>query len=110
MSYYIEPNNDIIITRGDSANLTIEMLYDDNGQPYQVQPNDVIRFAVKQFVTDRTVLIQKDIPHDLVLILDPEDTANLDFGIYHYDIILVKEGGYSETFIEDRNFIITAKV
>ena len=52
----------ISVTRGDTLDITIEILYPD-GSPYTVLAGDAIRFALKQKYTDAEPLICKEIPH-----------------------------------------------
>ena len=48
--------NNITITRGDTLEALLEILCAD-GQPYEVRPGDVIRFALKQKYADREPLL-----------------------------------------------------
>lgn len=109
MSFDISSEDDIFITRGDSAEFEI-VLFSDDDEPYVCQDGDVIEFTMKRFLTDRTVLINKIIPtNTLVLLLVPDDTEDLNIGEYHYDISLTN-GQYKNTFIENRRFIVLPKV
>lgn len=110
MSCEVTADNDIYLTRGDTANFELELIREDTGEPYVLEEGDVIRFSMKHFISDRTVLVQKDIPDTFILLIEPSDTSDLDYGEYCYDISLTKFDGYKETFIENRNFIITPKV
>ena len=102
MSYSVSDNN-IIMTRGDTAKLKVTIDYRQNGEPYDPQEGDIVRFSVKKYVSDRNPLITKDIPIDtLLLVIETEDTKNLSFGIYHYDIQLIKSNGDTDTFIENK--------
>ena len=110
MSCEVTADNDIYLTRGDTASLEIELLHEDTGEPYVLEEGDVVRLSMKHFISDRTVLVQKDIQDTLIIVIEPSDTSELDYGEYHYDISLMKPDGYIETFIENRNFVITPKV
>ena len=71
------------------------------------------RFAMKKDYDDpdTEVLIVKDIPtNTLILQLDPEDTKDLPFGTYVYDIQLTNSSGEVDTFITKAFFVITEEV
>ena len=46
----------------------------------------------------------------MLLTLDPEDTKDLGFGHYHYDIQLIRRNGDVTTFVEDKTLEITGEV
>ena len=52
----------ISVTRGDTLDITIEILYPDGSQ-YTVREGDVIRFALKQRYSDAEPLILKSKTH-----------------------------------------------
>ena len=109
MGFDISSENDIFITRGDSAEFEI-VLFSDDDEPYVCQDGDVIEFTMKRFLTDRTALINKIIPtNTLVLLLLPDDTKDLNIGEYHYDISLTN-GQYKNAFVESRRFFVLPKV
>ena len=91
--------SNIKMTRGDTltASITIK---DAQGGDYTVADTDVIRFAMKKFYTSEEVLVQKTIGPDLILTLEPSDTALLDFGKYVFDIKLTTAAGVVDTFIK----------
>ena len=69
-------NNQIFLTRGDSACiiLTIE---DDDGNEYTPSANDIITFTVKKSPYNKKVLIQHTFSNNK-LFISPEDTMNLE--------------------------------
>ena len=100
---YSVSDNDIVMTRGDTVKLKVTIGYEQTGTPYEPVEGDIIRFSCKKYVSDKKVLITKDVPIDsLYLILDPDDTKDLNFGIYHYDMQLIKSNGETSTFIENK--------
>lgn len=111
-------NNAITITRGDSGIAEITLTTDE-GEEYTPQEGDSIRFAVKsnrftpkmtEFV-DLEPLIEKNIPiTDLNLRLVPNDTKNLPFGSYLYDLELTFADGYVDTFVNCAAFRIVPEV
>ena len=95
-------NKNIKMTRGDTVKLHVSISRKQTGEPYIPQEGDTIVFSVKKKYSDAVPLIQKIIPNDTqYLIIDPEDTKDLPFGSYHYDIELIDSEGNVDTFIED---------
>ena len=94
----------IRLTRGDSFFATVVMKNQD-GTSYQPQTGDEITFTLKKYYTDDNALLTKSIDIDtLLLSIDPEDTEDLPFGWYVYDICLVKANGDVDTFIYESDF------
>ena len=89
----------ITLTRGDTFEALVSIMEKD-GTPYIPEEGDSIRFAMKEKYDDPRTLLIKDIPLDTMrLVLEPQDTADLNFGRYVYDIQLTKEDGKVDTFI-----------
>ena len=109
MSSFVS-GTDIELTRGDTFKRTL-ILSDAEGNPFTPAEGDEIRFALKKKVKDETVLINKIITNDnLVLKLNPEDTKELAFGDYVYDIQITYSNGDVDTFITVSKFKITEEV
>lgn len=111
MSYTVKKTN-ISLTRGDTFKAQISITNPD-GTPYILQEGDSVRFAMKKSYTDpdTEVLIVKEIPTEtLVLTLLPEDTKDLNFGTYVYDIQLTTASGEIDTFITKANLTLTEEV
>ena len=109
----------IRLTRGDTLPITVVIYEPDGKTEYEIQPGDSVRFALKHSsmtqgrtaFTDAEPLILKQIPTDTLLLqLDPEDTANLCFGTYKYDIEITLADGNVCTFIENADFILSPEV
>lgn len=104
--------NTIHLTRGDT--FQTQIIIKQDGEEYIPDPGDIIRFAAKrdelnhngtQFL-DKEPLILKEIPTDtMILRLDPEDTAGLDFDVYAYDIEITMVSGRVDTFISDKLYL-----
>lgn len=94
---------DITLTRGDSLPLQLTNLK-KNDEPYNPDPEDVIRFAMKRKYKDpdEDVILVKNIsPDTLILSIEPEDTKELPMGkSYVYDIQITDKYGFVATFIE----------
>ncbi len=109
MSYGISGTT-ITLTRGDTFVAYISIT-DSNGEEYTPVEGDSIRFAMKSKYSDLNPLLVKDIPIDsLKLELEPDDTKNLPFGKYVYDIQLTKSTGEVDTFITKAIIKITEEV
>lgn len=109
MSYSIKGST-ITLTRGDTFSAEVKILKPD-GSIYVCQPGDQIRFALKQDVKETSPLILKEVPISTMrLILDPEDTKDLRFGNYIYDVQLTKADGTVSTFITMSKLILTEEV
>lgn len=109
MSYSVKGTS-ITLTRGDSFAADIGIVQPD-GEPYVPSEGDRIRFAMKRNVKDEEVLILREIPIDtLRLVLNPEDTKDLEFGSYVYDIQLTKSTGEVDTFITKSTLTLTEEV
>lgn len=102
MSFSISGTS-ITLTRGDTLAAQIEIT-DPSGSLYQPVEGDVIRFAMKtSYNDDEPCLILKEIPHDsMKLIFEPEDTKNLAYGSYVYDVQITKVNGEVDTFIKGK--------
>ena len=109
MSYSIKDTT-ITLTRGDTM-VALISITQANGYPYTPVEGDKVRFAMKTNYTDVKPLLVKDIPIDTMeLKLEPEDTADLNFGKYVYDVQLTKADGTVDTFITKAIIRITEEV
>lgn len=100
--------NQIILTRGDTMLIRLSLKNDD-GTQYIPTATDKIYFRLKKHATYPEILIEKQLS-DMILELVPEDTINLDFGAYRYEIELVTEDGRHYTVISDEPFIIAKEI
>lgn len=107
----------VYLTRGDTMYAEVGIKTKD-GYDYVPVQGDSVRFALKSQkmrpngeFSDETPLILKNIPIDtLILHIEPNDTKNLPFGEYAYDIEISHANGDIDTFIEDAVFKITREV
>lgn len=113
MSYSVSGST-ITLTRGDTFMALVTITSKDADatiQPYIPKEGDSVRFAMKQNYDDAEPVLIKDIPIDTMkLIIEPEDTKQLDFGKYVYDIQLTKASGEVDTFIAKAKINITEEV
>ena len=109
MSYSITGTT-ITLTRGDTFEALVFATRKDGAQ-YIPEEGDSIRFAMKENYDDPRPLLVKEIPIDtMMLTLEPEDTADLNFGKYVYDIQLTRANGKVDTFITKATFKLSEEV
>lgn len=118
---YIDDNNNVTLTRGDTLTLTVNLFREvppvppatePTIEPYVPAAGDVIRFALAEGYKGEAgydLKITETIPHDtLTFTCGPEKTA-LDYKTYNYDVEITHEDGTVDTFIS-ANFTITGEV
>lgn len=100
----------ITMTRGDTARISV-YISDMEGEGYTPSEQDTIRFAMKKDYKDAEPLLLINIPvNTMMLVINPEDTKNLPFGAYVYDIELTTEAGVVDTFIDRAKIKLTEEV
>lgn len=109
----IDKGYNITMTRGDTFARTLSLKR--NGETYTPNEGDVITFTLaKCYKGSRgyEALIQKTIdPTTLLLLIDAEDTAGLEYGRYFYDLqIVYATTGYTETFANKKVLTLTEEV
>lgn len=111
MSFSIDSDtNKITLTRGDTFIARVHLTTQD-GEKYEPEEGDVIRFAMKASIKDEDPLIVKEIPTETMeLVIDAEDTKPLPFGKYIYDVELTRANGIVDTFITKSQLILTEEV
>ena len=92
----IEDNN-IHLTRGDSAELSLEVT-DQEGNPYAPKQGDEFIFSVKNNELVVPYELTKKFNNDLDITITSEESLKFNFGVYLYDIKLVNNG-IVDTFI-----------
>lgn len=98
-------NNIIYITRGDTGIFDISIL-DSNKQEYILKENDTLTFTVKEDTVTVDILIQKT---GKKITIEPNDTANLLYGDYIYDVQLIHDG-IVDTIITPNKFSVCQEV
>lgn len=105
----IDDENNIYLTRGDTADFDIE-LTDEDGNPYAMSVDEIIIFSLRKLYDKGHILVQKQ-SSTSSFSLSTADTKNLSFGKYKYDIYLFNQVSYKlDTFIADRDFEIGEEV
>lgn len=109
MSYSLSGNS-ITMTRGDTFNCIVSAFY-PNGAPYEPKPGDTIRFAMKRTYEDAEPLLLVDIPIETMeLTINADDTKDLGFGSYIFDVQLTTANGFVDTFITRGRLRLTEEV
>lgn len=117
MSSSVNDKNEVQLTRGDTLQLQVTIRQD--GAEYTPQEGDVVRFALKHEklnakrtdYKDVEPCVVKDIPiATMILELKPEDTKDLEFGNYVYDLEITFSDGVVDTFIPSTRFKLTEEV
>lgn len=99
-------SKDYEFKRGDTKVLDKFRLLNTDGEVLALGANDTLYFTVKKDANSKNVLIQKTTKDSGItleddgyyhIIIDPEDTNDLDYGDYQYDIELKSIG--SRTFV-----------
>lgn len=103
----------ISIVRGDSKIFQINFK-DSSGNPYPLETGNTIYFTVKEQSDFENALIEKtatNFPDGVVLFnILPEDTKNLDWRTYVYDIRWKRPDGSVKTLIERSDFELKREV
>ena len=107
---------EIYLTCGDSAAFDITAKSPD-GTSYTFQPGDEVKLTVKSSrrKDDTEVLVQRiatieEASNAARIYLLPEDTKDLDFQKYYYDVQLKTESGWIDTIIENSVFKVGVEI
>ena len=105
---YIDEKQNITLTRGDTGIFNIS-LQNQKGKPYTPVQGDSLRFALSEDY-GKTPLIVKNIPIETcTLEIEPNDTKDLKFKKYKYDVQFTSAIGRVSTIILG-DFIVDKEV
>ena len=99
--------NTIQITRGDTGIFTLAIK--SGGQSYDYS-NDQVLFTVKRNTNTPEIIFQKEIEYGQTVVIQPEDTENLPYGTYTYDVQVTTSQGIVNTVITPNPFIVAPEV
>lgn len=108
--FTIDADQNIAIVRGDTADIEITVSeIDEHGErrEHALVEGDVLTFTVKKNTRTSDVLIQKTGSSIKIL---PEDTEDLAYGTYKYDVEFTDAVGTVDTIIPPRDFEILEEV
>lgn len=106
----VDRQQNITLTRSDSAFIDVVELKNIDGENYQYSAGDKVYFRVNS-----SPMIEKELTIDLEnnmssLLLVPDDTKDLAFTTYKYEMELVTSAGCHYTFISYKSFSIGNEV
>lgn len=107
---YIDNDNTIHLTRGDTARISVPITNEQTGTDYELTDKDTLILTIKKRETDSTSLLQKIINGSSTFYIQPIDTKDLAFGKYVYDVQLTTEAGDVYTVIVPTTFEILKEV
>ena len=105
--FLITPDQKIIITKGDTASFNITITDKDN-KPVPMYLGDSVVLTVKKNAASEEVISIEAEEGSINLL--PSDTAELDAGVYVYDIKLLRNNGAVFTVVPINRFEITETV
>lgn len=100
----------IKLTRGDTARLAVPIINLANNGEYTMESGDILYFTVKKTAKDSDFLFQKSVTGSNSIHIRPEDTADLSFGKYKYDVQLTTATGDVYTVIEPSTFEVMEEI
>ena len=105
-------NNQITLTKGDTAILNLTIYFPNMEEQYELMDGDVVTFSL----TNKTecfgkskVVIKKDFEQNEIQ-LNPVDTKYLSCGKYEYDVQLTFKNGDVNTIIGPELFYLTTEI
>ena len=106
--------NTISMIRGDSESLTIRCQEPD-GDAHPFQEGDKVYFTIKKSEYTQVKLFQKVVTAfgeegEAQVEISPEDTREMDFGVYRYDVQLTDREGRVTTILPPGDFILCGEV
>lgn len=103
-------NNEVELTKGDTAKLKVNLRLKSTKQPYTMQEGETLTLTVKRSSNRRDYCIQKTIKENEIFHIKPEDTEDLDCGVYVYDVELRTKEGDKYTVFKAKPFKISEGV
>lgn len=107
---YVLEDGTIKLTRGDTARLEVTIENSLTGEEYLMDPDDILTFTIKKSVKDNESLIKKESQGHNAFHIEPEDTAELSFRKYVYDVQISRSNGDVYTVIVPTTFEIMKEV
>lgn len=105
-------NNQITLTKGDSAILNLTIYFPNMEEQYELMDGDIVTFSI----TDKTqcfgeskIVVKKDFQQNEIQ-LKPIDTKYLSCGKYEYDVQLTFKNGDVNTIIGPELFYLTTEI
>lgn len=102
-------DGDIHLTRGDTAELTLTIMVNDE-EEYTLGNDDVCVLTVKKNTQATTNVLQATLGEDNKFTISPADTSNLTYGKYKYDVQLTTGENNVYTIVAPHDFVIEQEV
>jgi len=104
----------ISMVRGDTESLTVK-ISDESGTQIDFVSGDTVYFTVREAIGDTATILQKvitsfNLEGEAIVQIDPDDTDDLFFKTYVYDIQWTKANGQVKTIVPASDFEILAEV
>lgn len=107
---YVNEDGVVRLTRGDTARLEITVKNSLTNEDYSFEPEDILTFTIKKTVKTATPLVQKVVKGDNTFHIEPNDTKDLSFRKYFYDVQLTRANGDVYTVIVPTAFELMKEV
>lgn len=107
---YVDKNNNIRLTRGDTAKFVVSVQNESIREPYDILSSDTLTMTIKDSIRDGEPCVQKTIVGSNTFHILPSDTSSMNFGKYIYDIQLTTSGGDVYTIVEPSTFELMEEV
>lgn len=109
--FTVDKDNAIHLTRGDTARLLLSSVVNlVTGKEYILSADDTVTFTVKKTVYDTTPAVQITVPGGAAIHIKPEDTKEMAFGKYLYDVQLTTADSDVYTVIPPTTFELLKEV
>ena len=109
--FTVDKDNALHLTRGDTARLLLGSVVNlVTGKEYILSADDTVTFTVKKTVYDTTPAVQITVPGGAAIHIKPEDTKEMAFGNYLYDVQLTTADGDVYTVIPPTKFEVLKEV
>ncbi len=97
----------ISMTRGDTETLTIRcsVPFEDGDTVYMT-----VRESVEAPVAFQKIVREFGDEGEAVIVIDHEDTRDLDFGDYLYDVQVTRDSGTVTTLVKPSKFTLTEEI
>lgn len=101
-------DNTIEFTRADTGYLQLVVKTTDG--MYEPEEGDTVTFSIKKSIQDEDYVLRKTFKAGDVIVIEPEDTAGLEYGRYKYDVQIDTHLGEVFTVVADSVFKLTKEV
>ena len=105
-------NNQITLTKGDTAILNLTIYFPNMEEQYELMDGDIVTFSLTnktECFGESKVVIKKDFEQNEIQ-LNPIDTKYLSCGKYEYDVQLTFKNGDVNTIIGPELFYLTTEI